>query len=200
MRRIVGLAVGVVAAGLGGCSGPPVPPRVVAGTGELAVVATFEDFGGYPGQMGFDAEGTLYVDGLREGGPVFVLHEGGGVREINPDGRGPSGLNPRFPNPMVVAPDGTLYVGRASGLEEEHGGVWVVPPEGDARVILGEGFRREPGDQYKLDSVPDGLALDPGSGVLYVSVGARVFRVDGDDRLKLVAGNGRKYAGDGGPA
>jgi sugar lactone lactonase YvrE len=161
-----------------------------------------------PGPLAIGPDGNLYVadeDGNRIlqllPGGEFQLVAGNGVAGFSGDG-GPAGdaeLN--RPLGMVFSPSGTLYFAD-SGNDR----VRAVSPAGTITTVAGDGqigfwvADGTPALEAKLD--PNAVAFSP-SGVLYVSTGEQILRLNAGDTFINVLGTDSQFQGDygaGGPA
>ncbi len=148
------------------------------------------------------------IDTVAGGGSNFALGNGGPavearLNDIRPNpGRGtPRDRYVRYPNGLVVAPDGSIYVSDANDQ------VRKVTPDGIIQTIAGGGTKTPEEGLNSLDvefahRATGGLALGADGSVYLVAITEqRVWRIGLDGKLSLVAGSGRfGFDGDGGLA
>jgi trimeric autotransporter adhesin len=164
-----------------------------------------------PSGIAADANGNVYVseiDGQRvrkispDGTVVTVT--GTGVRGFSGDG-GPA-ISARLNSPYGLALDaaGNLYIADLGNAR-----VRKVTPDGIISTVVGGGDVPPTLDNIGTAATgfalaaPRNVAIDAADGSLYVAdfTGHRVYHVDTDGNLNIVAGTGTPgYSGDGGPA
>ena len=138
------------------------------------------------------ADGTLYV----------TEDQGGRIQRFAPDGTRTSLTTPTGENALLaaagiaVAPSGALYVADyATGL------VHLREPDGRWRVVAGVNSDTQASDGRAFPlNTPIAVAFD-GQGRLLIAENGRqrVVRY-ADGRLETIAGTGKGFSGDGGPA
>jgi len=128
---------------------------------------TFEEYantgGHFVGGLALDADGNVYAC------------SGGEVKRVTPDGEastyftGAPGRQIKTPNYPVFDKDGNLYVSDSGDWKQDNGCLFKVAPGGEGAVW-----------ETSITSFPNGLALSPDGGHLYVAVSEvqpRVARV-----------------------
>ncbi len=132
---------------------------------------------------------------------IICTVAGTGMSVFDGDGRAPLATSFYYPLDVVFQPDGRLIVNDWNNLRARR-----VDFDGIVRTIIGIGEEAEPRDGLPANETPlhhasdfafdaQGRLLIAGNHVPYV------YRVDLDDRVFIVAGNGEVgTTGDGGPA
>ncbi|HEX6352924.1 protein kinase domain-containing protein [Actinophytocola sp.] len=195
VRRVTpdGLATTIAGTGVAGFSGD-------GGPGARAQLAE-------PGAVTVGADGVVYVgDALNRrvrrisGTGVITTVVGKGPAY---PGDGLSAIEASLLDPRMVrrGPDGALYVADAGNNR-----IRRIAQDGVITTVAGNGFQGYSGDGGKAVDArldyPTGIAFGA-DGTLYIadSDNNRIRAVDGDGRIRTVAGVGRSgSAGDGGPA
>jgi sugar lactone lactonase YvrE len=165
----------------------------------------------YPVDLGFDADGNLYV--LDLGNPSNP----GRVRKVDlsrrittvvgggaPGEAGGAILGTTFgATGLAVDAEGNVFVAGGDGSSTDHT-VIRVDPSGDVRRVVGTGEPGHSGDGGLATAatlgVPFDVAVDA-SGNLYIGDGNRIRKVDTSGIIHTIAGTGEAgFSGDGGPA
>ena len=171
ISRAITLAVaGLVALGLGGGPAAAVTPTV----SNPAILVHYNLAAGeQPENVLVEPDGNLIVS-LSKAHEVERVTPSGqrqlvATLPLPPDG----GVNPPvlgfvLATGLVRPADGTLYVGYAAG-DDNYTGIWRIPPGGQPQRIV----------PMSAASFPNGLALDPATGLLYIadSTQATIWRV-----------------------
>jgi NHL repeat len=191
---------------------PPSGPSIittVAGTGTAGSPGdggpATEAVLGYPVDLGFDAQGNLYILELDWPGVVRRVDASGTITTVvGPGAPGEAGdivLARTFgPTGLAVDPQGNVYVaGGEGGFTENR--VIRVAPSGDVKTVAGTGHPGFSGDggpatEAKVTHIWD-VAVDV-EGNVYIAASARIRKVDANGIITTLAGTGTKgFSGDG---
>ena len=156
------------------------------GAGEYQYEVTGTDWGNLPTGWGYDSEATAVAVDARDNLYVFSRGERQ-VMVLDPKGDvlRTWGEERMFNNPhgALVGPDGSVYV-----VDKGEHVVQKFTPEGQLLMTIGARGRPSPPMSGEPFSAPTHVALDPGTGDLYVSDGysnARVHKYSPDGKHLL---------------
>jgi uncharacterized protein (TIGR03437 family) len=155
--------------------------------------------------LAFDANDTMYIADTRnhrvrrvDGTTgIITTFAGTGVSGYGGDGGPATAAQLSFPRGLAVGPDGTLYI-----ADSDNHRVRTVGRDGVIRTFAGTGattFGAEGGLATGAGvPSPMDVAVDR-TGTVYISGTARTWIVDGERRIRTIAGTGVfGFSGDGG--
>jgi uncharacterized protein (TIGR03437 family) len=171
----------------------PLPPEPVAVSGDVVFAPA----------VAVDRSGNIFLADLPNDkilkiapGGATSTYAGTGDSGFSGDGGQATAAQLRTPLSLAVDHAGNLYIGDFSA-----GRIRKVSPDGIITTVAGGG--RETGNNVPATSVevaPFGIAVDESGDIFIADGSSQVQEVTPDGMIHTIAGAGRGYWGDGGPA